>query len=82
MLDSMGFAGYVAVCVQLYCRCFTVFHLVVTVLHYMAIFRCVEYFYFHIPEGIIFRNMKVKILPSFRNMKVKISYTPEDGDVV
>jgi hypothetical protein len=27
----MGFAGYVAVCVQLYCRCFTVFHLVVTV---------------------------------------------------
>jgi hypothetical protein len=28
---SMGFAGYVAVCVQLYCRCFTVLHLVVTV---------------------------------------------------
>jgi hypothetical protein len=27
----MGFAGYVAVCVQLYCRCFTVLHLVVTV---------------------------------------------------
>jgi hypothetical protein len=33
--DSMGFAGYVAVCVQLYCICFTVLHLVVTVLHYM-----------------------------------------------
>jgi hypothetical protein len=33
--DSMGFAGYVAVCVQLYCRCFPVLHLVVTVLHYM-----------------------------------------------
>jgi hypothetical protein len=32
---SMGFAGYVAVCVQLYCRCFTVLHLVVAVLHYM-----------------------------------------------
>jgi predicted membrane protein len=27
----MGFAGYVAICVQLYCRCFTVLHLVVTV---------------------------------------------------
>jgi hypothetical protein len=27
----MGFAGYVAVCVQLYCRCFLVLHLVVTV---------------------------------------------------
>jgi hypothetical protein len=27
----MGFAGYVVVCVQLYCRCFTVLHLVVTV---------------------------------------------------
>jgi hypothetical protein len=27
----MGFVGYVAVCVQLYCRCFTVLHLVVTV---------------------------------------------------
>jgi hypothetical protein len=27
----MGFAGYVAVCVQLYCRFFTVLHLVVTV---------------------------------------------------
>jgi hypothetical protein len=32
---SMGFAGYVTVCVQLYCRCFTVLHLVVAVLHYM-----------------------------------------------
>jgi hypothetical protein len=37
----------------------TVLHLVVTVLHYMfsaymAIFRCVRYFCFHIPEGICF----------------------------
>jgi hypothetical protein len=32
---TMGFAGYVAVCVPLYCRCFTVLHLVVTVFHYM-----------------------------------------------
>jgi hypothetical protein len=31
----MGFAGYVAVFVQLYCRRFTVLHLVVAVLHYM-----------------------------------------------
>jgi hypothetical protein len=31
----MGFAGYVAVCVQLYCRCFAVLYLVVAVLHYM-----------------------------------------------
>jgi hypothetical protein len=34
-ISSMGFAGYVAVCVQLYCRCFTVLHLVVAVLHCM-----------------------------------------------
>jgi hypothetical protein len=27
----MGFSDYVALCVQLYCRCFTVLHLVVTV---------------------------------------------------
>jgi hypothetical protein len=33
--NTMGFAGYVAVCVQLYCRCFLVLHLAVTVLHYM-----------------------------------------------
>jgi hypothetical protein len=32
---NMDFAGYVAVCVQLYCRCFTVLHLVVAALHYM-----------------------------------------------
>jgi hypothetical protein len=31
----MGFAGYVTVCVQLYCRWFTVLRLVVAVLHYM-----------------------------------------------
>jgi hypothetical protein len=31
MYCSMGFAGYVAVYVQLYCRCFTALHLVVTV---------------------------------------------------
>jgi hypothetical protein len=33
--SSIGFWGYVAVYVQLYCRCFTVLHLVVAVLHYM-----------------------------------------------
>jgi hypothetical protein len=32
---SDEFWGYVAVCVQLYCRYFTVLHLVVAVLHYM-----------------------------------------------
>jgi hypothetical protein len=31
----ISFWGYVAVCVQLYYRCFTVLHLVVAVLHYM-----------------------------------------------
>jgi hypothetical protein len=39
------FWGYVAVCVQLYCRWFTVLRLVVAVLHcmaYMAIFRCAQ----------------------------------------
>jgi hypothetical protein len=54
----MGFAGYVAVCVQLYCRCFTVLQLVsLFTLHvsaYMAIFMCVGCFYFRIPEGICF----------------------------
>jgi hypothetical protein len=47
-----GFWGYVAVCVQLYCvgcHCLTLH-----VSTYMAIFRCVEYFYFHMPEGICF----------------------------
>jgi hypothetical protein len=52
----MGFAGYVAVCVQLYCRCFTVLHLVSSfarhVSAYMAIFMCVGCFHFRIPEGI------------------------------
>jgi hypothetical protein len=47
---SMGFAGYVAICVQLYCTCFTVLHLVsLFTLHvsaYMAIFRCVGRFIF------------------------------------
>jgi hypothetical protein len=46
----MGFAGYVAVCVQLYCRCFTVLHLVsLFTLHvsaYMAVLRCVGCFIF------------------------------------
>jgi hypothetical protein len=34
-IQSNRFWGYVAVCVQLYCRCFTVLHLVVAVLHYI-----------------------------------------------
>jgi hypothetical protein len=34
-LSLNRFWGYVSVCVQLYCRCFTVLHLVVAVLHYM-----------------------------------------------
>jgi hypothetical protein len=57
-VNSMGFAGYVAVCVQLYCRCFTVLHLVplftLNVSAYMAIFKCVGFFYFDIHEGICF----------------------------
>jgi hypothetical protein len=46
----MSFAGYVNVCVQLYCvscHCLTLH-----VFAYMAIFRCVVYFYFHMSEGI------------------------------
>jgi hypothetical protein len=39
----MGFAGYVTVCVQLYCvSC----HCLTHVSAYMAIFKCVEYFTF------------------------------------
>jgi hypothetical protein len=34
-ISAVRFWGYVAVCMQLYCRCFTVLHLVVAVLHYM-----------------------------------------------
>jgi hypothetical protein len=49
---AMGFAGYVTVCVQLYCvscHCLTL-----RISTYMAIFKCVGYFFFHIPEGICF----------------------------
>jgi hypothetical protein len=53
-----GFVGYVAVCVQLYCRCFTVSHLVsLFTLHvsaYMAIFKCVGCYYSHVLEGTCF----------------------------
>jgi hypothetical protein len=48
----MGFAGYVTVCVRLYCvscHCLTLH-----VSAYMAIFRCVGYFYFRMPKGICF----------------------------
>jgi hypothetical protein len=58
-LVSMGFAGYAAVCMQLYCRCFTVLHLVVTVyttcfgLHgHLQVYRVS--FSFYILEGICF----------------------------
>jgi hypothetical protein len=45
---SMGFADYVTVYVQLYCvSCYC---LTLQVSAYMAIFRCVGYFYFHINE--------------------------------
>jgi hypothetical protein len=58
LLYFHSFAGYVAVCVQLCCRCFTVLQLVsLFTLHvsaYMAIFRCVGYSYFRILEGICF----------------------------
>jgi hypothetical protein len=53
------FWGYVAVCEQLYCRCFTVLRLVVAVLHYM--FRptwpssgVYDVSLFYIPEWICF----------------------------
>jgi ABC-type uncharacterized transport system permease subunit len=49
MYCSMGFAGYVSVCVQLYCVGFHSLSLHVSV--YMAIFKRIGYFYFHIPEG-------------------------------
>jgi hypothetical protein len=48
----MGFAGYVTVCVQLYCVSFHCLTLHVSA--YMTIFRCVGYFYFHMPEGFCF----------------------------
>jgi hypothetical protein len=46
--QNSGVWGYVAVCVQLYCRCYAVLHLVsLFTLHvsaYVAIFRCVGCF--------------------------------------
>jgi hypothetical protein len=47
LTNSLGFAGYITVCVQLYCvscHCLTLY-----VSAYMAIFMCVVYFYFHMP---------------------------------
>jgi hypothetical protein len=51
-VGHFGFAGYVTVCVQLYC----VVSLTLHVSAYMAIFKCVGYFYFHIPEGLCFAS--------------------------
>jgi hypothetical protein len=51
--------------------------IVVHVSAYVAIFKCVGFFYFRIPEGICFASFTCTY--SFRNMKIKISYTPEDG---
>jgi hypothetical protein len=48
----MGIAGYVTVCLQLYCvscHCLTLH-----VSAYMTIFKCVGYFYFHVLEGFSF----------------------------
>jgi hypothetical protein len=50
----MGFAGYISVCLQLYVG----FHcLSLHVSVYMAIFKRVGYFYFHMPEGICFAGL-------------------------
>jgi hypothetical protein len=46
---SMGFAGYVTICLHLYCvSCHC---LILHVSAYMTICKCVLYFYFHMPEG-------------------------------
>jgi hypothetical protein len=49
---SWIFAGYVTVYVQLYCLSFHSLSLHVSA--YMAIFRCVGYFYFNMNEGFCF----------------------------
>jgi hypothetical protein len=74
---SMGFAGYITVCVQLYCVSFHRLSLHVSA--YMAIFKCVGYFYFHMSEGFYFAAFFLSY--SFRHVKIKISYTLEDGHV-
>jgi hypothetical protein len=48
----LDFAGYVTVCVQLYCVSFHCLSLHVSA--YIAIFRCLGYFYFHMYEEICF----------------------------
>jgi hypothetical protein len=51
-ITFMNFAGYVTVCVQLYCvNCHCL-----ALSAYMAIFMCVVYFYFHMPEIICLNN--------------------------
>jgi hypothetical protein len=62
----MGIAGYVSVCVQLYCVSFHCLSLHVSA--YMAILKCVGYFYFHMLEGFafffnFFRVVTLCILP-------------------
>jgi hypothetical protein len=64
---SMGFAGYVTVCVQLYC--------IVTVLHvsaYMVIFMCVGYFYFHVPEEICFAGFLPFLARGWLHVSIRI----------
>jgi hypothetical protein len=62
----MGFAGYVAICVQLYCRCFTKQKKKTTTKQKST-------------NGNVQRVTSEA--DSFRIMKVKTSYTPEDGHV-
>jgi hypothetical protein len=48
---SVSFAGYVTAFVQLYCVSFHCFSLHVSA--YMAIFKCVGYFYFHMSNRLL-----------------------------
>jgi hypothetical protein len=67
----MRFAGYVSICVQLYCvscHCLTLHVSACT-----AILRRAGYFYFHIPEGICFAglfclSLQVVILCTFASV--------------
>jgi hypothetical protein len=64
----MGFTGYISVCVLVDCvgfRSFTTLH----VSAYMAIFKCVGYFYsyFHMPEGFCFAAL---FLPFFSHAHI------------
>jgi hypothetical protein len=70
----MGFAGYVSVCVELYCVSFHCLSLHVSA--YMAIFKCVGYLYFHMLEGFCFAASFLSLFSRGHTLHVSICVFP------